>query len=63
MAERIALRSNASYPATCEVLHVLGKPARTDGALLGELFYSGREHRFFLCPISIVTETGIIRLC
>lgn len=62
-AERIALRSNASYPATCEVLHVLDKPARTDGALLGEMFYSSRERRFFLCPISIVTETGIIRLC
>lgn len=61
--ERIALRSNASYPATCEVLHVLDKPARTDGALLGEMFYSSRERRFFLCPISIVTETGIIRLC
>lgn len=62
-AERIALRSNASYPATCEVLHVLDKPARTDGALLGEMFYSSRERRFFLCPISIVMETGIIRLC
>lgn len=45
-AERIALRSNASYPATCEVLHVLGKTARTDGALLGEMFYSSRNGAF-----------------
>ena len=49
-AERIALRSNASYPATCEVLHVLDKPARTGGALLGEMFYSSRERRFFCAP-------------
>ena len=61
--ETITLRSNENYPDTCKVLSVLGKESLENGALLGEMFYSSTERKFYLCPVSIVNPHKIIRLC
>lgn len=62
--ETIAMRPNAYYPDTCcSVLSVLDVQYLKNGAVLGELFYSSAERKIFLCPVSVVNEHGIIRLC
>lgn len=61
--ETIGMRANDNYPDTCSVLSVLGGHHLENGAVLGEFFYSSSERKIFLCPISIVNESGIIRLC
>lgn len=61
--ETIALRPNESYPDSCKVLSVLDGQYLKKGALLGEFFYSSEERRIFVCPVSVVTKDGIIRLC
>lgn len=58
--ETIALRSTESYPDTVRVLECVGDMG--GGAILGELFYLSDERRFYLCPLSLITENGIIRL-
>ncbi|MDY3791751.1 MAG: hypothetical protein SOZ56_04640 [Oscillospiraceae bacterium] len=61
--ETIALRANENYPGTCDVLKVTSREYLENGALLGELFYIPEEKRIYMCPISIVNENGILRLC
>ena len=61
--ETIALRANENYPDTADVLKVTGSDYLKNGALLGELFYIPEEKRIYMCPVSIVTEKGIMRLC
>lgn len=61
--ETIALRQNGNYPDSCDVLSVLDGQYLKNGALLGEFFYTPEERRIFICPVSIVTNDGIIRLC
>lgn len=61
--ESIALKSNENYPDTCDVLKVISREYLENGALLGELFYIPEEKRIYMCPISIVNENGIMRLC
>lgn len=61
--ETIALRPNENYPDSCNVLSVLDGQYLQNGALLGEFFYSPEERKILVCPVSIVTKDGIIRLC
>lgn len=61
--ETIALRENENYPDTADVLKVTSNEYLRNGALLGELFYTPEEKRIYMCPISIVTEKGILRFC
>lgn len=61
--ETIALRSNENYPDSCNILSVLDGQNLKNGALLGEFFYIPEERKIFVCPVSIVTNSGIIRLC
>ncbi len=61
--ENITLRSNENYPDTVDVLKVISCHYLENGALLGELYYSADERRFFMCPVSVVTKKGILRLC
>lgn len=61
--ENIALRPDMNYPDTCSVLSVLDGHHLKNGAVLGELFYLPQERKIFLCPVSIVNDNGIIRLC
>lgn len=61
--ETIAMRPNAYYPDTCSVLSVVDGQYLKNGAVLGELFYLPQERKIFLCPVSVVNENGIIRLC
>lgn len=61
--ETIALRENENYPDTADVLKVTSNEYLRNGALLGELFYTPDEKRIYMCPISIVTEKGILRFC
>ncbi|MCI7766387.1 MAG: SWIM zinc finger family protein [Oscillospiraceae bacterium] len=61
--ESIALKANENYPEAVDVLKVTSRKFLENGALLGELFYIPEEKRIFMCPISIVNEKGIMRLC
>lgn len=61
--DTIAMRPNVYYPDTCSVLSVLDGHHLKNGAVLGELFYLPQERKIFLCPVSIVNDNGIIRLC
>ncbi|MGN1416022.1 MAG: SWIM zinc finger family protein [Oscillospiraceae bacterium] len=61
--ETIAVRPNGNYPDTCSVLSVLDGRYLKNGAMLGEFFYLPSERKIYLCPVSIVNENGIIRLC
>lgn len=61
--DTIALRANENYPDTADVLKVTSNEYLRNGALLGELFYTPEEKRIYMCPISIVNEKGILRLC
>lgn len=61
--ETIALRSGENYPDTCGVLAVTDCRMLKNGALLGELYYVPDERKFYMCPLSIVNENGITRLC
>ncbi len=61
--ENITLRANGNYPDTVDVLKVMSRQYLENGALLGELFYEADERRFYMCPVSVVTEKEIIRLC
>lgn len=60
--ETIALRSNENYPDSCNVLRCTNI-GNSGGAVLGELYYSADERKLFLCPVSIINNCGIIRLC
>ena len=60
--ETITLRPDENYPLTCEVLQC-ADIGESRGAVLGELFYIAGERKICLCPISIVTAGGIMRLC
>lgn len=61
--ESIALKANGNYPDTADVLKVTSNEYLRNGALLGELFYIPENKRIYMCPISIVNENGIMRLC
>ncbi len=61
--ETIALRSNEKYPDTCNALSLCGKYLSGKGALLGEFSYDFDDRKIYLCPISVITENGITRLC
>lgn len=61
--ETIALRPNQNHRRTCQVLSVTDSRLLKNGALLGELFYVPEEKRFYMCPLSIINESGISRLC
>ena len=61
--ETISLKSNENYPYTCSVLSVTDTEQLKNGAVLGELYYLADERRFYLCPLSLINENGITRLC
>lgn len=61
--ESIALEANGNYPDTADVLKVTSNEYLRNGALLGEIFYIPEKKRIYMCPISIVNENGIMRLC
>ncbi len=61
--ENITLKANGNYPDTVDVLKVMSRQYLENGALLGELFYEADERKFYMCPVSVVTEKEIIRLC
>ncbi|MGN1119811.1 MAG: hypothetical protein ACI4Q4_05595, partial [Oscillospiraceae bacterium] len=58
--ESISLRETAAYPNVINVLRVAKIPQR--GAVLGEMFYDADKRRIYLCPLSVVSADGVIRL-
>ncbi len=61
--ETIGMRSFEGYQNTCGVLRATNSAVHKNGALAGMLFYDSRERKIFLCPLTLVTGDGIIRLC
>lgn len=61
--ETIALKPNDDHPKVCSVLEVFDKSLLKNGAVLGELFYLPSHRRFYMCPLSVINENGIFRLC
>jgi len=59
--ETIALREHSAYPGACDSLRLIAGNL-SGGAVFGGLVYDSDEHRFLLCPFSVVTENSIIRL-
>lgn len=62
-SETITLKSNENYPDTVNVVSVLGNDMLNNGTMLGEIFYDAETRKIYLCPVSIINENGIIRLC
>jgi hypothetical protein len=61
--ETIGLRHDKNYPQTVNVLSLLNGKYLRNGAMLGEIFYDSNERKLFLCPITVINEFGITRLC
>lgn len=62
-SESIELAPDENYPDTCNVVSVLKSEFLRNASMLGELFYNPDTRKFYLCPLSVVTENNIIRLC
>lgn len=62
-SESIELAPDENYPDTCNVVAVLKSEFLRNASMLGELFYNPDTRKLYLCPISIINESNIIRLC
>ena len=62
-SESIKLAPDENYPDTCNVVAVLKNEFLENSAMLGELFYNPNDRKIYLCPISIINENAVIRLC
>lgn len=60
-SEAIALSSHEDYPDALNTLRMFAGGLK-GGALFGALAYSSAEHKFTLCPFSVLTEESIIAL-
>ena len=59
--ETIALSECTDFPSASQTLKMVAGDL-SGGAVFGGLIYVPDEHRFYLCPFSVVTENDIIRL-
>jgi len=62
-SESIELAPDENYSDTCMTVSVLNSKLLENNSMLGELFYNSETRKFYLCPLSIITESDIIRLC
>ena len=51
------------FPQTCDVLAVTDSRRLNGGALFGLMYYLPEDHRIYLCPMSLIHEDGITKLC
>lgn len=61
--ESISLCSIPDFEGVCEVLSVTDSRLLENGALLGLLHYLPEERKISLCPLSIIHNDGITKLC
>ena len=60
--ESIELRSDEAYAGSMQTLQHLPARFRKDGALLGELRYATEDKTVYMVPVTVVTQSAILRL-
>lgn len=51
------------FPGTCDVLAVTDSRRLSNGALFGLMYYLPEDRRIYLCPMSLIHQDGITKLC